>query len=194
MGARYGKLVVIGDGIGALWVCQCDCGGLKVTTSKQLNSGKTASCGCLASAVLAARNKTHGLSKSASYRSWKDMRSRCYNPNDSDYKDYGGRGIAVCARWQDFANFYQDMGDRPRGLTVDRINVNGNYEPSNCRWATLTTQANNKRTNVVITWNGVSKTLTQWARETGIDRTKARYRLAQGWSLDKVFAQSDFRR
>lgn len=122
------------------------------------------------------------------------MRARCFNPQNQDYKDYGARGITVCERWMDFANFHADMGERPAGLTIDRIDVNGNYEPRNCRWADLTAQANNKRNNRTVEWNGVCKTLMQWSREIGIDRSKVRYRLDQGWPVEKAFARQDFRR
>lgn len=121
------------------------------------------------------------------------MRSRCRNPNDSDYADYGGRGIAVCDRWQAFAAFYDDMGDRPAGFTLDRIDVNGNYEPTNCRWAGAQQQANNKRSNRAIEIGGVSQTLQQWCDQFGVEPSKARYRLRQGWALDQVFSLGDFR-
>ena len=122
------------------------------------------------------------------------MRTRCLNPQNQDYKDYGARGITVCERWMDFANFHADMGERPAGLTIERIDVNGNYEPGNCRWADLTAQANNKRNNRTVEWNGVCKTLMQWSREIGIDRSKVRYRLDHGWPVEKAFARQDFRR
>lgn len=144
---------------------------------------------------LSARNTKHGLSRTerATYRSWKDLRARCQNPNDSDYKDYGGRGITFDPRWEDFAVFFAEMGRRPEGMSLDRIDVNGNYEAGNCRWATAMTQANNKRSNHRIEWNGRSQTLMEWSRETGVDQSKARYRLKQNWPLEAVFSREDFR-
>ena len=122
------------------------------------------------------------------------MRARCRNPNDTSFRDYGGRGIRVCDRWEDFASFFEDMGERPEGMTIDRIDVNGHYEPGNCRWADDITQANNKRSNVRITRDGVSKTLQEWADATGIKRETIRWRLRQGWPIDRVFSHDDFRK
>lgn len=193
MGQKYGKLTVAGS-IDGKWSCLCDCGGVKTVTTKQLRSGQTASCGCALSEMLRLRNSTHGLSRDPAYRSWKDMRSRCNTPTDSDYKDYGGRGIKVCDRWSDFAAFLADMGPRPFGMSVDRKDVNGNYEPSNCRWADAKTQANNKRSNHFIEWGERRQTLAAWCAETGVDQSKARYRLRMKWPVEKVFSMEDFRR
>ncbi|MBA4220176.1 MAG: hypothetical protein C0458_05540 [Methylobacterium sp.] len=122
------------------------------------------------------------------------MRARCSNPNDTDYADYGGRGIAVCSRWDDFAAFYADMGNRPDGHTIDRIENGGNYEPSNCRWAEAKTQANNKRSNRIITIGGDSKTLQAWCDQFGIEPSKVRYRLSRGWAPEAAFSPEDHRR
>lgn len=176
------------------WRFICDCGNEKVAGIKQVRSGHTSSCGCLFSEMMDERNRTHGLSHhKATYRSWKDMRARCTNPHDSDYAGYGGRGISVCARWDDFAAFFEDMGARPTGMTLDRINVHGDYSPSNCRWATDETQANNKRSNRFIEFNGETKTLAQWCRVFSLDHSKVRYRLSRGWPLAKAFGQEDYR-
>lgn len=142
---------------------------------------------------LAERNKTHGLSRehAATYKVWKDMRARCYNPNNSEYQNYGGRGIAVCDWWSSFANFYADMGDRPDGLTVERKDVDGHYEPANCTWATRSQQANNKRTTRKLTINGRTQSLSEWCRELGFSVSKASYRLRNG--LDP-FAAGDYRK
>jgi len=122
-----------------LWLCQCDCGERTVVRASHLIYARIKSCGCLGGTL------THGLSKSPTYASWSAMRTRCNNPNSIHFKDYGGRGIKVCARWASFEKFLNDMGPRPRGRTLDRKNVNGNYERRNCRWATSKTQAQNKR-------------------------------------------------
>jgi hypothetical protein len=193
-GKVFGRLTVASDAERDLWLCKCSCGGEKLVSTKQLNAGKTASCGCLLHDRLVARNRTHGLSKTPTYRSWKDMRARCNNPNDSDYKDYGGRGIKVCERWSDYPAFLADMGERPAGKTIDRRDTNGNYEPDNCRWADAQTQANNKRSNRVIEIDGKQQTLQQWCREIGIERTKVSYRLQQGFSLQDAFSSGDFRK
>ena len=143
---------------------------------------------------LAEKNKTHGLSKEPGYRSWKDMRARCLNPSNSEYKNYGGRGIGICERWSDFANFHADMGPRPNGLTLERINVNGNYGPDNCTWATRAEQMCNQRRNVKITIDGETKTLEHWARQRGILGSTASYRYRQGKPLEEVLSTRDLRR
>jgi hypothetical protein len=193
-GLVFGRLTVVADAAGPNWRCMCACGGEKVVSSKALNSGKTSSCGCLARDVLVARNRSHGWSKTQTYRSWKDMRARCNNQNDSDFKDYGGRGIEVCGRWADFGAFLADMGERPAGRTIDRIDTNGNYEPGNCRWADAGTQANNKRSNRIIEWDGKSQTLQQWCRQYGLEHSKVSYRIRQGFPIADAFSLVDFRR
>jgi len=140
---RFGKLVVIervqNQRHQPMWKCQCECGSTPIIRGAQLRSGITRSCGCL--------KTKHGMSKSYLYKCWQQMKQRCTNFNSEDWRDYGGRGITVCERWLDsFENFYEDMGHRPTSNhSIDRIDNNGNYEPSNCRWATASQQQFNKR-------------------------------------------------
>ena len=118
-------------------------------------------------AALVARNTTHGKCKSRAYTSWRGMIERCSNPNNNHYKNYGGAGVTVCDEWKRFENFYASMGDRPDGMTLDRINPHGNYEPSNCRWADEKTQTENKRDRRVVTFKGVTKHFREWEKELG---------------------------
>ncbi len=176
------------------WLFKCACGGEHVASITLVRRGNTSSCGCLFTERMVARNTTHGLSKRPEYKIWKDMRARCSNPNDSDFHNYGGRGIKVCERWDDFAHFFTDMGPRPPSGTVERKDVNGDYEPDNCIWDTWEAQANNKRTNVNLTMDGKTQSLTRWCRHYGIERRKVSYRLRIGMSPTEAFADVDYRR
>ena len=171
-----------------VWLFDCDCGNEKQAKIKSVRAGKTSSCGCKFSKMMADRNTSHGLAgKSPAYRSWKDMRQRCNNPNNADWSSYGGRGINVCEKWNDFLAFLSDMGERPDNHSIDRIDVNLGYFKENCRWAIDKVQANNKRSNYRIEYNGRSATLQEWADETEIKRETISARIRAGWPLDKVF-------
>lgn len=160
LGERYGRLTVIKpfDGVTGFWVCICACGsGEKTVRGNDLKTGNTTSCGCLSSRhAIGDRSRTHGMRQTKVYSVWSDMRKRCNNPNNQAYKNYGGRGIKVCKRWDKFENFYGDMGE-PNGFTIERIDVNGNYSPENCKWIPKKEQAKNKRCTNKFGLFGIAK-------------------------------------
>lgn len=132
------------------WVCRCICRTLKSVAACELKAGKTKSCGCLNAESRRTKAVRHGFNRTATYVCWSNMLARCGNANRPDFKNYGGRGIAVCERWLEFQNFLADMGEKPRGLSIDRIDNDGNYEPDNCRWATPSEQRRNQRSKSEI--------------------------------------------
>ena len=166
------------------WHCKCDCGNTTIVSHGHLKNGHTKSCGCLHKETMKAKLTTHGVRNTSTYRSWAAAKQRCTNPNNKRYKDYLGRGITMCPEWlNSFEAFYKDMGDCPEGMTLDRIDNNGNYEPSNCRWATDREQANNKRNNHLLTYQGRSQSIQKWSRETGINQGTICNRVNRlGWS------------
>lgn len=164
-------------------MCLCDCGNYTVVPANRLKSGNTKSCGCLKkelSKVNGKKNLKHGEINTRLYRIWAGIKKRCYGPYMQDYKNYGGRGITMCDEWRNSYTTFRDWA-LPHGyrddLTIDRIDVNGNYEPSNCRWITVKEQCNNTRVNRYITFDGVTKTKTQWAEKYGISSEALGYRL-----------------
>ena len=146
---KFGRLTVVGfaeiRNHRAHWNVLCECGTRKTVAGNELTSGKTISCGCRKQET---RDQTvHGYEGSPTYAVWSNMLQRCTNPKNKDFRHYGARGIAVCDSWQTFANFLADMGEKPNGLTIDREDNDGNYEPANCRWATRSQQMQNTRRN-----------------------------------------------
>lgn len=215
---RY-KDIEIGDSFGRLivvtrlprlpyedlfWRCSCSCGKMTIVVDQSLKSGGTKSCGCLRVEVTQERTTTHGhtsklRSKTGStpeYEAWKQMIGRCYGTYTASYKTHGARGIRVCDDWRhSFGAFLIYMGLKPSPeLTLERINNNGNYEPGNVKWATKKEQARNRRTNRLITVNGVTKCLQEWSEDSGVSHTLILYRLRAGWGEEELLTAPDLRR
>lgn len=169
-------------------LCQCSCGIQRMVSERNLRDGRSQNCGCERMAAMAGSNTKHGKWKSSEYKVWSAMKARC----NKKHKNYGARGIFVCERWaSNFAAFYADMGSRPSTRhTIERINNDGNYEPSNCRWATYAEQGRNKRSNVNITYNGETKTIADWSTTIGIDFSTLHYRLVRGgWPIARALTE-----
>ena len=192
-GLKFNKLTVIGfyktiNGA-SYWNVKCDCGNKKALVRYAITGKRpTKSCGCIL--METPPRKTHGLSKTVEYKTWKKMRGRCFNKLDKRYSYYGKRGIVVCKRWELFENFFKDMGPKPsKTHSIDRIDNNGPYSKENCRWATKTEQAGNKRNNIVVKFNGKTKCLAAWARETGISQSLLKYRLRAKWGVERMLTE-----
>jgi hypothetical protein len=168
------------------WLCKCDCGSELVVPGFRLRNGSIISCGCYHRERRREVPKTHGMKKSRVYSIWCGMKTRCSNPNRKDWDRYGGRGIKVCDEWQKFENFLADMGHPKPDETIERINVNGNYEKGNCRWITKKAQNFNKRTNRFITLNGITKSLAEWCEELDLKYFTIHARLRRGLSPEEA--------
>lgn len=202
-GQRFGRLVVLyrsdEPANGQRWVCRCDCGKQTLGRTGHLRAGSKISCGCAVADAARINQKlttpmrrTHGLSHTRIDHCYKNMIFRCYKPTNKRYAQYGGRGIRVCQQWLDnkqsffdwaFANGYADH------LTIDRIDVDKDYSPANCRWADSFTQMNNTSRNCFIEWDGKRQTIEQWARELGVLGRAIQHRIARGWSVERVMTQ-----
>lgn len=187
-GRAFGRLTVVSQGETrkgiARWNCQCKCGKTSVVTAGHLRSGHTKSCGC--AMHTGAGSRTHGRCRTPMYFIWTNIIQRCYNPECTHYQNYGGRGVGMCERWRNsFEDFLADMGERPsKNHSVDRYpDQNGNYEPSNCRWATMKQQNRNRRNNTLLTHDGETLTLAEWSERFGVKQATVCYRLKHGWSV-----------
>lgn len=194
-GEVYGDLTVEGpvrtNKNGVIWLCRCACGAATYASTRSLRKGNVRSCGCLAKRLSVARATTHGMSRSQEYRAWRGMNERCHKADHPAFKHYGARGIAVCPRWREsFVAFVSDMGLAPdRAHSLDRIDNDRGYEPSNCRWATALEQANNRRNTVTVFYLGEHKTLTAWMRDLGLPGRHSLYlnRIRSGWDVHAAF-------
>lgn len=193
-GQRFGRLVTVSrvrrrtpKRSLVYWLCRCDCGAELTILAASLVHGRTRSCGCSKGDAARSRPTSHGLKHTGAYKSWQAMRSRCLHATDNHYHSYGGRGIKICERWSRFLNFYADMGDRPEGMTLDRMNRDGHYEPSNCRWATLREQARNTSQNRIIEHNGERRCLAEWAEIHALPFETLRQRAERGETPPRMF-------
>lgn len=172
------------------WFCRCECGNIVKVCGASLKKGLTKSCGCMSIKNTITRSTKHGHSTRANsspeYNTWHCVIQRTQNTKNKKYHDYGGRGITVCERWKSFENFFADMGKRPKGTTLDRIDNNLGYYKENCRWATPIEQANNTRRNVFLTYDGKKMTVSQWEVEQGFKSGVIKHRLKNKWPIDKA--------
>lgn len=197
-GEVFSRLTVIGPPentpTGYHYMCQCVCGNQKLVRGAALNNKQVQSCGCLRNEALGKGRKVkHGhfanYTPSPTYITWQSMIKRCTNPKCQKYCYYGGRGITVCPEWMKFENFLADMGERPSGMSLDRINNNGNYEPVNCRWADGFQQHSNRRDNRLVTFNGTTECLALICRNQGLTGRayqRVRMRLQRGWTIESA--------
>lgn len=189
-GETFGRLSVLrreeNDKRGTIWTCLCECGVQKVVSTQLLRTGHAKSCGCLQREAWC--KTTHGATNTKAFRAWQMMKNRCTNKNHKDWLYYGIRGITFCERWGSFENFLADMGPPEGDVSLDRIDVNGNYEPANCRWADSKTQARNRRNNRLITLDGVTRTMSEWSEVTGFGLTTIRARINNGWSVERALS------
>lgn len=189
-GHVYHRLTVI-DRAGskngnATWLCQCSCGNKCIVRGDHLRAGLSRSCGCLRIEENTTHGATHRRGRTPTYRTWLGMRQRCQCTGDNGFSGYGAAGITVCERWQSFANFLADMGERPDGASIERIDNGQGYHPGNCRWASPREQMRNTRRTRVLTWRGRSLCLTDWAAHLGVSTGLLRRRLRNGWSVQKT--------
>lgn len=195
-GCVFGRWSVVdyaGPGqVGATWLCKCLCGTDRVVNAGSLLAGTSTSCGCVSTEKLVGRNTTHGHNtkgQSPTYRTWRAMLRRCNDPTHTSYSNYGGKGIKVCDEWKSFDRFLEDMGERPEGKTLDRIDGDGFYSKDNCRWMDMQEQANNRVNNHHLQFQGKSLTIAEWARELGINVSTIRVRLLRGKSTEEALSK-----
>lgn len=188
IGLVFGRLTVVGKVAGASpikWECSCSCGGTKVARGDHLRYGKTSSCGCLVKETMRVRQYRHGFFGTATYSTWQSMKNRC---NDHTMKDYGGKGVIVCERWERFENFLEDMGERPDGKTLDRRDNSLGYFKENCRWATKKQQGNNTSRNRLLELGDKTLTMAQWGELLGLNQGTIQTRLRRGWSVEDALS------
>ena len=192
VGQRFGRLTVLEEcgrqGGGVVWRCQCDCGNITEVRSNHLRRGAIVSCGC----YNREKDRTHGQSHTPLHHVWQCIKDRCLNENYAYRDTYGGRGITICDEWLDFNAFYAwaIANGYKEGLTIDRIDNNGGYEPNNCRWVDMKVQGRNRRNNHLLTFNGETHCVTEWAELMGIKASTICTRLRRGWSVEDALCRA----
>ena len=195
-GQRFGRLVALREvdnsaykSNASMWECRCDCGNVIVTQGSALRSGHTKSCGCLYIELASERATKHGMSHDRLYQTWADMKQRCSNPRCASYSNYGGRGVSYAEDWNNFETFreYALSVGYDDTLTIERIDVNGNYEPGNVKFIPLKEQIRNKRNSIHLTYQGETKTLGEWAAQFGVNRGAAWYRYKDNCTFEEIF-------
>ena len=196
-GKTFGRLTVLyyagkaASSRHSMWECECECGEIKEILGTNLTRGVTKSCGCLLRDI----STKHGMSdralgvtplEASTYKSWRNLLARCSNPNDSNYKNYGGRGITVCARWLTYSNFLEDMGVKSFNETIERLDVNGNYELSNCIWLDAGFQSRNTRNNIMVEMEGRQVCLAEACEILGLKYGTVHARIHRGWDIEKA--------
>ena len=187
-GHRFGRLTAIRYLGNRTYLCRCDCGHEKPIARQSLVSGKSKSCKCYQREIQAARKLKHGKARTGTYRTWVGMMHRCLNPTNKRYSTYGGRGIKIHESWTTFDGFYADMGDRPPGMSLDRIDNGKGYSPDNCRWASVSQQQRNKRSNALISYRGESLPIVTWAERFGVPYHIIWNRSRAGWNPERIFS------
>ena len=173
------------------WHAICDCGNKTIVRGGKFKFGGVKSCGCAQKDAVGSINRTHGkANKEPEYITWKRMRDRCNNKNNPAYKNYGGRGIKICARWNNYENFIFDMGKKPKNFSIERVDNNKGYFPENCVWADRKTQSRNKRTNIFVTINNERLTVSDAAKKYGIHAQTIYSRISKGMSPEDAFKKS----
>lgn len=188
-GKHFGRWTVLKYVGGSKWECKCECGNVRYVSTHNLVAGLSVSCGCFRRDATISRSTTHGMNKTPLHSRWLGMKDRCYNPREESFANYGARGITVCDEWRDnFQAFYDwsISNGFNQSLSLDRIDNNGPYAPWNCRWVDRATQNRNTRRNRLVTVNGRTQTIMDWAIEKGVWETLIRRRLNAGWDAEKA--------
>ena len=192
-GKVYGRLKVIkldkmAKTVNRKWICECNCGNIVSVAGNNLKNGHTQSCGCILREKQRNKFYKHGMSKTKIYSVWRTMKQRCTYEKNESYKNYGGRGITYCDEWEEFEPFYEwaMANGYKEGLSIDRIDSDGNYEPSNCRWVTMKKQQNNRTNNRIIKYKNKEMNLQQFIKLTGLTESAVRGRLDRGWSVEDI--------